>query len=197
MRIKIFETEIYVSFLFFAVLTFMLLTDRTGLILPTFFAVTVHEMGHLFAMWVMDCAPKSIRLIPASVQIVRRFSPKPHGESAVAICGPLCNIAVFISFGMHYLVFKGNGVLNFALLNLIIGVFNLLPVRGLDGGTLLQLALAEHLGEYRAEKTVKVITLLMAVIILSVGMVLAIGGKLNISVFIVAVYLVVTALIKR
>ena len=73
MRFKLFGTEFYISFLFAAVITAMLAFDRTGFILPLFFAVLVHELGHLTAMWVLDCAPKRIRLIPAAVEITAKF----------------------------------------------------------------------------------------------------------------------------
>ena len=197
MRFKLFETEIYVSFLFVAVLVFMLITDRTGLILPTLFAVAVHELGHLFAMWLTECAPSSVRLIPASVQIVRRFSMKTHSEAAIALCGPLCNIAVFASFGLHYLVFGGDNILRFALLNLILGAFNLLPVRGLDGGTLLLIALEKRMDEYAAERAVRLLTLSFALAVCIIGIITAFKGRFNISVFIAALYLAITALMKR
>ena len=74
MKIKLFGTRIYLSFFFYAVFTIMLATDRTGYILPTFFAVLMHEIGHLFAMWVLDCQPKQIDITPASLQIVSGFS---------------------------------------------------------------------------------------------------------------------------
>lgn len=197
MKLKIFNTEIYVSFLFAAVVAFMLVIDRTGLMIPTIFAVLIHEMGHLFAMWIMECAPKSIRLIPASVQIVRAFSPKPHGETAIALTGPLCNIVTFFTLWLNYLVFGNETVLRFALLNLILGIFNLLPVKGLDGGTLLYGILCRRIEEYRADRVLRTVTMMLAFIALVAGVFLTLNGRFNPSAFILALYLAVSALIKR
>lgn len=58
MKFKFLGIEIYVSFLFAAILVIMLATDRTGLLLPSLFAIFVHEAAHLFAMWIVDCTPK-------------------------------------------------------------------------------------------------------------------------------------------
>ena len=58
LKFRLFGTEVYISFLFMAVITIMLATDRTGLILPSLFAIIMHEAGHLFAMWLLECAPK-------------------------------------------------------------------------------------------------------------------------------------------
>lgn len=197
MKLKIFNTEIYVSFLFAAVVAFMLVIDRTGLIIPTVFAVMIHELGHLFTMWVMECAPKAIRLIPTSVQIVRAFSPKPHGEVAIAVTGPLCNIAVFFVFWFNYLAFGNETVLRFGMLNLILGVLNLLPVKGLDGGTLLYNILCKRTEEYRADRILRAVTLILGFVFLTAAIFLVFNGKFNPSAFILALYLAVSALIKR
>lgn len=197
MRLKFFGTEIYISFLFCAVLCFMLVIDRTGLIIPTLFAVFVHEMGHLIVMWAMDCQPKSIRLIPTSVQIIRGFSPKKHGEVAIAACGPAANLVVFISLFANYKIFESDQSLNFALLNFVIAIFNLLPVSGLDGGTLLTIFLAKFTDLYKAEGIIRIITIIFAFIVFLFGVYLWVSGTVNISVFIVSVYLAVCGLVKK
>ena len=52
MKFTFLGTKIYVSFFFTAAITVMLATDRTGYMLPTLFAVIIHEAAHLFVMWV-------------------------------------------------------------------------------------------------------------------------------------------------
>ena len=197
MKFKFFGTEIYISFLFCAVVCFMLVVDRTGLVIPTLFAVFIHESGHLLAMWAADCHPRAIRLIPSSVQIIRGFSPKKCGEIAVTVCGPAANLVIFgVLFG-NYFIFKNEQSLSFAMLNLVIAVFNLLPVSGLDGGTLLAAAIAHFTDIYRAERIVRIITAVFACIAFLLGVYLWVSGTVNISVFIVAAYLAVCSLIKK
>ena len=41
--------------------------------------IILHEIGHLFAMWLFECSPKKINLVPQSIEIVRGFSNKPYG----------------------------------------------------------------------------------------------------------------------
>lgn len=197
MKFKIFKTEIYVSFLFCAVLCFMLVIDRTGMIIPTLFAVFIHECGHLLAMWAADCQPKAIRLIPTSVQIVRGFSPKRYGETAIAACGPAANIIVFFSLFINYTMFESVQSFNFAILNLVIAIFNLLPVHGLDGGILLTAVISKFTNIYKAESIVKIITVVFAVVIFLLGVYLWVSGTVNVSVFIVTVYLAVCGLVKK
>lgn len=196
MKFKIFGTEIYISFLFAAVISVMLVTDRTGLVLPTLFAVLLHEAAHLFAMWATGCEPHSIRLIPASVQIVRGFPKKPHGEAFIAAAGPAVNLAAAGVMLSNWLFCKNQSSLEFGALNLVIGLFNLLPVSGLDGGTLLFLLLSKRCDEHRAELTVKIITAVLAAAAFVAGAGLLAAGKFNPSVFAVALYLAVCIFIR-
>ncbi len=196
MKFKLFGTKIYVSFFFCALFTVMLATDRTGLILPTFFAVAVHEIGHLFAMWVLDCEPKQIRLIPSSVQIVSSFSRQYKNDIIIALTGPIVNYVLFFTLYFNYIAFKNEMVLYYALLNLIIAVFNSLPVKGLDGGTVLYSVLAKRGDSNRAALTVKLITVITATFVIIAAVVLTVKGKCNLSFYIIGIYLFIMGLIK-
>ena len=196
MRFKLFDTEIYISFLFSAAVTIMLLTDKTGYMLPALFAIVLHEMGHLFMMWILECSPKRIKLIPASVQITAPFQKRYRNDFLVAACGPFVNILLFLTLYFNYLVFKNEVTLYFALLNLVIGVFNLLPLKGLDGGTLLFCILEKSKGPDKAAVILKIITLVLAVAIILAAVTLTVRGKINISIYIMGIYLVAMSLIK-
>ena len=197
MKFKFLGTQFYISFLFCATLCFMIAIDRTGLIIPTLFAVFIHESGHLLAMWAADCQPKAVRLIPTSVQIIRGFSTKKYGEAAIAFCGPAANLVLFGVLYANYNIFGSEISLNFAILNFVIAVFNLLPVSGLDGGTILTLFIARFTNVYKAESIVRIITVVFAVVAFLLGVYLASVGTVNISVFIVAIYLLVCGMIKK
>lgn len=196
MNFKLLGTKIYVSFIFISLITFMIATDRTGYIIPTAFAVILHELGHLFAMWLFECAPKEIKLIPTSVQIVRSFSIKPYGETVIAVMGPLVNILLFLIFLVNYLCFNNHIYLVFGIINLVLGIFNLLPVRGLDGGTALHNIISKKFGTDSATKTITVLTLIFGFIILTLGFFLLFNKNFNPTVFIIAIYLFIAALLK-
>ncbi len=197
MRFKLFDTEIYISFLFAAAVTIMLLTDKTGYMLPALFAIVLHEMGHLFMMWILECSPKRIKLIPASVQITAPFQKRYRNDFLVAACGPFVNILLFLTLYFNYLVFKNEVTLYFALLNLVIGVFNLLPLKGLDGGTILFCILEKSKGPDKASVILKIITLVLAVAIILAAITLTVRGKINISIYIMGIYLFVMSLLKN
>ena len=196
MKLKLLGTEIYISFLFMAVICVMLATDRTGLLLPTLFAVLMHEIGHLFAMWVLDCSPKQIKLIPASVQITAPLTSKYKNDIIIAIIGPVVNLLLFFVLYINFLCFKNSIILNYALINLLITIFNLMPVIGLDGGTILFSVLAKKTEYNKAILTLKIITLIVAAAVIFLAVTLTIRGKINISLYIIGIYLVIASIIK-
>jgi len=197
MSFKIFGTKIYVSFFFTSIITIMLATDRTGMALPTLFAVIIHELGHLFAMWVLDCAPKQVKLIPASIQITSEFSKRYRNDILIALCGPLINFVLFLTLYFNYLAFKNELVLCYALLNLIVFVFNILPVTGLDGGTILFSILVKKMEYYRTKLTVNIITIAVACAVLIIAVTLTVRGKINVSLYIIGIYLLLMTLFKH
>lgn len=197
MKFKLFGTEIYISFLFAAAVTIMLLTDKTGYLLPALFAIILHEIGHLFMMWILECTPKRIKLIPASVQITAPFQKRYRNDFLVSVSGPLVNILLFLTLYFNYLAFGNEVTLYFALLNLVIGVFNLLPVKGLDGGTILFCILEKYKGPDKAAVTLKIITIILASALILTAITLTLRGKINISMYIIGIYLFVMCLLKN
>ncbi len=196
MKFRIFGTQVYISFLFFAVITVMLATDKTGFALPTLFAVTLHEFGHLFMMWICDCTPKSIKLIPASVQITSSFSRGYKNDILVALSGPAVNLLMFGTLYYNYICFGNRTTLIFSLVNLLIGLFNLLPVKGLDGGTVLFSILCKYTDINKAILLLKFVTVIFASALIIMAVLLTIKGKMNISIYIMGIYLFIVSLIK-
>lgn len=197
MEFKFLGTKIYVSFLFGALICFMIALDRTGLILPLILGVVIHEGAHLLVMWIIGCHPKAVRLIPASVQIVRNVTLKKYGEEFIAVAGPAANILVFLIFLADYSFCHSEGILKIALINLCIAVFNLLPVWGLDGGTIIACLISRFsLDPYRGQRIVKIITLFFGAFFFGAGVFLCLRGNTNLSFFAIALYLIISTLIK-
>ncbi len=197
MRFKLFGTEIYISVLFGALITVMLLFDKTGIILPLLFAVFMHETGHLFMMWLRGAAPRKIKLIPASVQITKAFTAGYKNDIIILLSGPFVNFLLFGVFYYNYLCYENITALYIALLNLIIGVFNLLPIKGLDGGSILYIVLSNRIGVNKAEITLNFISIFWGIVLIFAAVVLTVKGRFNLSLYIMGIYLLVATLIKK
>lgn len=188
MGFKVFGVEVYISFYFFAVLTALFYTDKTGLLLPMLSAVFLHELGHVFAMGLLGCRVDKIRLIPSSVQIVKKSSKGYESDFIIALAGPFLNLVVFI-------VFKDFAP-NFALINFAVGAYNLLPFKGLDGGTVCYSVLCKLFDINKASVILKYLTVTVALVLIIGAAALYFFKKGNITLLIMAVYLLLTSLLK-
>ena len=188
MRFKIFSTEVYISYIFMICIVVVLSTDKTGLFLPVIVSILVHELAHLFAMWLLNCEPKQIKFIPGSIQIVRKFTFKKNGEIYISLAGPITNFMLFSICFVHYGIFKSEMTLNFAAINLILGLFNILPVRGLDGGVVLYNILCNKADCRKAEKTLNALTLFFSLTAFATAIILFISGTFNVSLLLLGLY---------
>lgn len=197
MNFKLFKTKIYVSVLFVAVIVVMLIFDKTGLCLYCLLSVFIHELSHLIVMKLEGCAPKEIRLTPASVGIIRQFKCSVSSELKIAVAGPLGNVITGVLFVLLFLIFNKVLLLKIALLNFVCAVFNLLPVCGLDGGTIFICLMSKNsLSTKKPEQMLRLITLLISLLCIFFGTVLALNNTYNPSAFIIGIYLFICALLR-
>ena len=118
--------------------------------LITLFAIVfVHELGHVAAARGLGWNVLEVKLLPfGGVAEVEEAGSLPSKEEAiVAIAGPLQNLWMGIlawSFGQLG-VWNGDWSDYVWRANLMIGLFNLLPILPLDGGKLMQAALSQTL----------------------------------------------------
>ena len=144
-------------------------------------SVLCHEAGHLLAMGIMGIEIERITLLPVGVDIQRRNTLIPYWQEVVlSLAGPCVNIMLFVIFGHHPYI---------ASVNILYAIFNLLPVRGLDGGNALYSALCCHMTPDVAEGICRVVSLVCGALLWMAGIyvMLCLGG--NISIFALAVFL--------
>jgi Zn-dependent protease len=117
------------------------LLAATGL----FLSVLLHELGHALAARRYGIATRRITLwLLGGVAQLERIPQEPLKELGVAVAGPLVSFALALLF---WLLRQGEGVAGFlthylALVNLTLGLFNLLPALPLDGGRVFRALLA-------------------------------------------------------
>ncbi len=190
--IRLGKIRISFHFSFFAVISLMLLLDGGGCLLLGFYACLLHEMGHLAAMLWLKVPLSEICFYGAGVKIVPKKSRLTgYGkELAVLAAGPLANIIVFAA---AYLLIGGRAAI-FGAVSLVTGLFNLLPLKGFDGGRMVALAaerFASSSGLWETKTALAAVNTAALAVLLAIA---AARGFGNPSLYITVIYFMIAEL---
>lgn len=132
--------RVNVSFWFFALAAACALAGQD--VLGLMAGALLHEAGHLAAMSVCGGRIGQIEVGLMGAKILPRYQtiPSTARELFVLFAGPAAGL--FAGLGA-----AGLGFWSFAKINWFLSAFNLLPLSGLDGGSILSLVLTARLGE--------------------------------------------------
>lgn len=154
-----------------------------GEALAVLLAAVLHELGHVAAAWGWGVPVKALRLDLFGARLELSGMTGYSAELFVAAGGPFVSLAA-AALG-YPLGSPGEGVYLFSVASLGLGLLNLLPVRGLDGGRMLACLLSLLLGDRVAEAVLRLTTggALGGLWVLSVYALLRAGETLSLFVF--------------
>ncbi len=163
-------------------------------VLGLFFCVTLHEFGHALAARRYGVGTKDIALYPiGGIARLERLPKKPIQEFVVAIAGPLVNFAIALIL-LPYMIFvpssldiieKGSSFAGTAsdflpamfILNLGLGIFNLIPAFPMDGGRIFRALMSIKLDRVKAT----LIAARLGQIIAALAVFYGLQGKLGVT----------------
>lgn len=128
--------------LFVLVMIASIATGQFTEIITLFVIVLWHELGHIIAGLRFGWTIKEVKLLPFGgvVEVEEAGAVPAREEIWVAIAGPVQNVILAaIAFGLGQAGWIDRGWSDdFVRANVLIGLFNLLPILPLDGGRILQ-----------------------------------------------------------
>ena len=169
------KCRVRVSFYFFPMLCVMAFFDRRGFLLRGMLAALLHEGGHLAAMVLLpENAPREVSLTPFGIRIERSpLSEFGRGNGIILAAGSGMNfLCAAVTFGF---------LPAFAAVSLLLGIFNLLPVEGLDGGGIGLLLLSRFMPGGTAGTCVKILSWVTLLGIAALGIYVLIDTGYNFS----------------
>ena len=129
-----------------------------------FASVLVHELGHALVARRFGVGTKEILLLPIGGAAMLADHPKrPRDELLIALAGPAVSLALAGLSWLGHLALALTALADLAVVNLVLGLFNLVPAFPLDGGRVLRAALALRLGQLRATRAAARLGRLLAV----------------------------------
>lgn len=158
----------------------------------------IHELGHLIAGLAMGMRPEKMELKPYGVSISFKLTPKDYNQKIirgnllevkeifVALAGPVTNLLIiFIAINIEVDLFS-NLMIIYA--NLLLILFNLLPIYPLDGGRILKGILHIFFGKRNSEKYINTFSFLILILVTFIASI-GVFYMENISIFLITIFL--------
>ena len=160
--------KINVSPAFLLLAAWLLYHDRQGIVFPALLACCLHEAGHVLAIRLVSGNIKQFNITVVGAELVL-LHPLSYGRELLsAAAGPGMDLLLAALIRGHWPLFTG--------LNLALAVFNLLPLRRLDGGRMLRCCLSMALGPEGADRAAQLLDRGLAGLLLLLGLWAALRG---------------------
>lgn len=170
----------------------------------------VHEMGHVIAGIILGFKPEAISIIPTGFSVKFKNDCKNYNskikngnvlaikKAIIAFAGPIVNLIIMAIVVLYYKVTENSEIINIPIelilySNLLIFIFNMLPIYPLDGGRILKEIIHINYGLYTSYIITNKISNIV-VIILTVFASFAILEYKNVAILIIIAYLWVLAI---
>lgn len=168
----------------------------------------LHEMGHLLAGVALKFNPESIKIMPLGLVVSFNVSAHNHNEKilksnsfkikkiVIALAGPITNIVIFILLISFNLGLNMENRLICIYSNILIAIFNLLPIYPLDGGRVVKGLLSIYLNKLDSIKWSNIISNVTLYIITFISSI-AIYYYKNIAILFIVIYLWTITIIQN
>jgi stage IV sporulation protein FB len=158
--------------------------------------VLVHELGHLAAANGFGWRVREVQLLPfGGVLIVDELGTAPTWEELiVALAGPLQHVwMILIALLMKWMEVGASSWWDYFIeANLMIGLFNLIPVLPLDGGKVMQSLLGYLLSYHNTILYTVWISMFLSLVIIVTAIIQLLGGHLPLNMLVIGIFLLVS-----
>lgn len=184
-------------FIFIAV---FLITGQIKIYGILMFFAFIHELGHLIAGIIMKFKLKSLQIMPMGLSISFDILPKEYNtkvlkgnllklkEIFIALAGPMVNILIILAMILIEGKIDQETRIMCIYSNILIAIFNLIPIYPLDGGRILKGIISLKFGHLESLRLTNKISNICIVILTAISSI-AIYYYKNIAILFIITYL--------
>ncbi|MFZ5969539.1 MAG: site-2 protease family protein [Bacillota bacterium] len=195
--IHIFHIEMKIHPLFFLCFFIFFIFGYGKTAAISFLVVLLHEGAHTLIAEILGYTIVCIEILPfGGVAKIQEFvGVNPRHEVLIAAAGPTMNFLLVLTayyLGQIFHLYDSTYTY-FLSANLVVGIFNLIPIMPLDGGRIIRAYLAYLIGLKHATRFVVALSKLFCCIIFVVGIYLIRYNYLNMLMSLTAIFLYIAA----
>lgn len=189
LEFKIYKTKVRLCFSFFAVLAAFAFPSSRTFGLAAIAACGIHEFSHLLVMLLFGISPEIITFYGAGIQLNSTQTDNASTRNRILILSAGCaaNFIAAAAFGLY-----GNAAAS--VINLLTGVFNLLPIGELDGAALLKMLFIRICRPERVDNALMASGVVSAAIYAAV--VIASGSGVSLTLITTLIYIVIVCFFR-
>lgn len=185
--------------LFIVVLIFLLTRQLDIYIILMLFAI-LHEFGHLIVGVILGFKPKRIEILPVGVSACFYTNCQNYNEKVecgnklalkkivISLAGPIANLSIAVICAFLNCPILGLSVQFLVYANILIGIFNLIPIYPLDGGRIIKNIVHIKWGLKKSYKCIYFISNVTIILLTAISSIAVLYLK-NISILIILIYL--------
>lgn len=169
-----------------------LITGHFKNILLIFLIILVHEFGHIFFLRHYKYPIESIEILPfGGITKTNKLINTPINHDLIIYFGGVLFqffLLIIFFFLLKFGVIHEDTYLMFKMYNTSILIFNILPIRPLDGGEILRLILEKRYSFYKAQKIANILSVMFLVLFFAINIKFNLNNYVIISFLLVKVY---------
>lgn len=188
------DLKIFIFFVLFY------LTKQIKLYATIMVLCVIHELGHVVMGLIMGLKIEKIEIMPLGLSVSFKLNIDDYNKKikkgnvlqlkkiAIAAAGPLTNFIILLMVLYTNINFKivSNEILAYA--NILIMLFNLLPIYPLDGGRILKELLHIFEGSIKSKAYIRKVSKAVMILITMIASIAVMYLK-NIAIFFIVIYL--------
>ena len=127
--------KIKINIQIFIIIGILILTRQIAIYAWLMLFALIHELAHTLAGIILKLKPKALEIEPFGIGIVfESYQNTEKNKIIIALAGPIMNILLaivfsFIAVGAKELIVNAN---------LLLAIFNMIPIYPLDGGRIIK-----------------------------------------------------------
>lgn len=181
---------IRLNFTFVFLVIILLFFGNIKLFIMYMFFSYLHEYAHGIVATMLGYTPTlvSLGLFGGVLHLKERFI-RPGAQLMIHSAGPLFNLSLAMILYPLLLKTQWMWVLEAIVVNIILALFNLLPLVPLDGGKIVGIYLARFMGHEKSYVVSKTISIIFSIILFILGLYLVQYNVINILICVLAINL--------